>query len=174
MGRLRHHHRERPLSDAPGKYCPTGERQYRNGFSVGRREMSVNIPEGYEAEPGDNAFAALVGPIFQKREGDAIKFLFQAEEKHRNPRGVVHGGMLMTFMDNLLAHTIVHVIGDVKKATMSLSCDFVGPAYPGQRMEGWGEVTRATRSVVFAQGSITADGAQVVTGSGVWKLLGRG
>ncbi len=46
--------------------------------------------------------------------------------------------MLVTFMDNLLAHTIVHVIGDVRKATMSLSCDFVGPAYPGQRMEGWG------------------------------------
>ena len=101
-------------------------------------------------------------------------FIFQAEDKHRNPRGVVHGGMLMTFMDNLLAHTIVHVIGDVKKATMSLSCDFVGPAFPGQRMEGWGEVTRATRSVVFAHGIITADGVTVVSGSGVWKLLGQG
>ena len=134
---------------------------------------STIIPEGYQPEPGDNIFAALVGPIYQKTEGESVKFLFQAEEKHRNPRGVVHGGMLMTFMDNLLAHTIVHVIGDVKKATMNLSCDFVGPAYPGQRMEGWGKVTRDTRTVVFAQGSITADGETVVPGSGVWKLLGR-
>ena len=135
--------------------------------------MSVDIPDGYEPEPGDNAFATLVGPIFQKTEERGVRFLFNAEEKHRNPRGVVHGGMLVTFMDNLLAHTIVHVIGDVRKATMSLSCDFVGPAYPGQRMEGLGEVTRVTRSVVFARGSITADGATVVTGSGVWKLLGN-
>ena len=136
--------------------------------------MNRNIPKGFEPEPGDNAFATLVGPIFQKIEGDGVRFVFQAEDKHRNPRGVVHGGMLMTFMDNLLAHTIVHVIGDVKKATMSLSCDFTGPAFPGQRMEGWGEVTRATRSVVFAQGIITADGATVVVGSGVWKLFGQG
>lgn len=134
----------------------------------------MDIPEGYEPEPGDNAFAALVGPIFQRNDGESIRFLFKAEEKHRNPRGVVHGGMLMTFMDNLLAHTIVHTLGDVRKATLSLSCDFIGPAYPGQRMEGWGEVTRATRSVVFVQGTITAGGTTVVTGSGVWKLLGRG
>tara|TARA_Y100001960_G_scaffold188366_1_gene197559 strand:- start:1510 stop:1920 length:411 start_codon:yes stop_codon:yes gene_type:complete len=134
--------------------------------------MSTSNLAGYQPEPGDNAFAALVGPIYQKTEGENVKFFFQAEEKHRNPRGVIHGGMLMTFMDNLLAHTIVHVIGDVKKATMNLSCDFVGPAYPGQRIEGWGEVTRATRTVVFAKGSITANGATVATGSGVWKLLG--
>ena len=135
--------------------------------------MCADIPDGYEPEPGDNAFATLVGPIFQKQDGDGVRFLFHAEEKHKNPRGVIHGGMLMTFMDNLLAHTIVHVIGNARKATMSMSCDFIGPSYPGQRMEGWGEVTRATRSVVFAQGSITADGKTVMTGSGIWKLLGR-
>jgi acyl-coenzyme A thioesterase PaaI-like protein len=83
--------------------------------------MTGNIPEGFEPEPEDNAFAALVGPIFQRKDGDGVSFLFQAEEKHKNPRGVIHGGMLMTFMDNLLAHTIVHVIGDVRKATMSMS-----------------------------------------------------
>ena len=134
--------------------------------------MSADIPDGYEPEPEDNAFAALVGPIFQKTDGGRARFLFDAEEKHRNPRGVVHGGMLMTFMDNLLAHTIVHAIGDARKATMSLSCDFVAPAWPGQRIEGLGEVTRVTRSMVFARGAITADGATVATGSGVWKLLG--
>ncbi len=134
--------------------------------------MSADIPEGYRPEPENNAFAALVGPIYRKTEDGGVWFLFDAEDKHRNPRGVVHGGMLMTFMDNLLARTIVHAIGDVGKATMSLSCDFVGPARPGQRIEGRGEVTRVTRSVVFARGSIAADGATVVTGSGVWKLLG--
>ena len=35
--------------------------------------MSGNIPEGFEPEPGDNAFATLVGPIFQKIEGDGVR-----------------------------------------------------------------------------------------------------
>lgn len=134
--------------------------------------MSVDVPDGYEPEPEDNAFVALVGPVFRKTDGDRARFLFDAQEKHRNPRGVVHGGMLMTFMDNLLAHVVTRAVGDARKATMSLSCDFVAPARPGQRIEGAGEVTRVTRSMVFARGAITADGATVATGSGVWKLLG--
>lgn len=134
--------------------------------------MSADVPDGYEPESGDNAFLALVGPVFRKTDGDRARFLFDAQEKHRNPRGVVHGGMLMTFMDNLLAHVIARAVGDARKATMSLSCDFVAPARPGQRIEGVGEVTRVTRSMVFARGAITADGATVATGAGVWKLLG--
>ena len=134
--------------------------------------MSADVPDGYEPEPEDNAFVALVGPVFRKTDGDRARFLFDAQEKHRNPRGVVHGGMLMTFMDNLLAHVVTRAVGDARKATMSLSCDFVAPARPGQRIEGAGEVTRVTRSMVFARGAITADGATVATGAGVWKLLG--
>lgn len=134
--------------------------------------MSADVPDGYEPEPEDNAFVTLVGPVFRKTDGDRARFLFDAQEKHRNPRGVVHGGMLMTFMDNLLAHVVTRAVGDARKATMSLSCDFVAPARPGQRIEGAGEVTRVTRSMVFARGAITADGATVATGSGVWKLLG--
>ena len=134
--------------------------------------MSADVPDGYEPEPEDNAFVALVGPVFRKTDGDRARFLFDAQEKHRNPRGVVHGGMLMTFMDNLLAHVVTRAVGDARKATMSLSCDFVAPARPGQRIEGSGEVTRVTRSMVFARGAITADGATVATGAGVWKLLG--
>ena len=134
--------------------------------------MSADVPDGYEPEPEDNAFVALVGPVFRKTDGDRARFLFNAQEKHRNPRGVVHGGMLMTFMDNLLAHVVTRAVGDARKATMSLSCDFVAPARPGQRIEGAGEVTRVTRSMVFARGAITADGATVATGAGVWKLLG--
>lgn len=134
--------------------------------------MSADVPDGYEPEPEDNAFVALVGPVFRKTDGDRARFLFDAQEKHRNPRGVVHGGMLMTFMDNLLAHVVTRAVGDARKATMSLSCDFVAPARPGQRIEGAGEVTRVTRSMVFARGAITAGGATVATGAGVWKLLG--
>ena len=135
--------------------------------------MNTDISEGYDSEPGDNSFSSLVGPIFQKAVDGGVRFMFQAEEKHRNTRGVVHGGMLMTFMDNLLAHTIVHTLGDVRKATMSLSCEFIGPAHPDQRVEGRGEVTRATRSLVFAEGILTAGGSTIATGSGVWKLLGK-
>jgi acyl-coenzyme A thioesterase PaaI-like protein len=135
--------------------------------------MTSSVPEGFTTDAGDNPFAELVGPIYRRPEAGGLSLLFLATDRHRNPRGVIHGGMLMTLMDNMLGRTISHVIGDLRKATLSLSCDFLSPAFPGQWIAGKGVVTKRTRSLVFAHGTLSIDDTPVLAGTGIWKLLSQ-
>ncbi len=57
-------------------------------------------------------------------------------EKHLNKRGVVHGGMLMSFMDHLLGRTIHHAIGGATTATIQLDNQFLSGVREGVWMQG--------------------------------------
>ena len=59
---------------------------------------------GWEAYT-DEGFIGLVGPLWTRMEGDTRRFAFKAEHKHHNRRGVVQGGMLMTFADRTMGMT---------------------------------------------------------------------
>ena len=50
----------------------------------------------------DEGFIGLVGPFWMRRSGDSYLYAFMAEPKHHNRRGVVQGGMLMTFADRTM------------------------------------------------------------------------
>src|SRR5262245_4150797 len=53
----------------------------------------------------DTGFVGLVGPFWTRQEGDKHLFAFTAAKKHHNRRGVVQGGMLMTFADRSMGMT---------------------------------------------------------------------
>ena len=53
---------------------------------------------------------------------------------------------------------------------MSLQIDYLAPAPKGAWVEGQAQVLRTTRSLVFAQGLVTADGQTVARVSGVFKI----
>ena len=95
----------------------------------------------------------------------------RVERRHCNPAHICHGGMLMTFVDMAM------VLGSNYQAklgrflpTISLSTDFLSPAPEGAWIEARADVLRLTRTMVFAQCLVTADGKNVVRASGVFKL----
>ncbi|MFC7539986.1 hypothetical protein ACFQU2_11710 [Siccirubricoccus deserti] len=51
-------------------------------------------------------YPAMVGPFLARRAGDAWEYAFLPEQRHLNIGGVVHGGMLMSFMDDVLGMTV--------------------------------------------------------------------
>jgi acyl-coenzyme A thioesterase PaaI-like protein len=53
---------------------------------------------------------------------------------------------------------------------VSLQIDYLAPAPKGAWVEGRAQVLRSTRSLVFAQGLVTADGQTVARVSGVFKI----
>jgi acyl-coenzyme A thioesterase PaaI-like protein len=55
-----------------------------------------------------------------------------------------------------------------------MTTDFIGTARAGDWVEGTGRVTRAGRSLVFAEGSATVlGGRRVFTASGIFKVFRR-
>jgi uncharacterized protein (TIGR00369 family) len=139
------------MSDAPTLFDPA---------SAGWKAMR---PEGYPA---------LIGPFWYKREEGGFRYGFPAEARHLNLGGVVHGGMLMSFADDVLGMTVWEAAGRKPCTTVQLSTQFISPARAGEFVEGRAEVLRSTRSVVFVRGLVTVGDRTVIHADGIWKILG--
>lgn len=131
------------------------------------------IPDDFVPCPVfDGMFANLVGPLFVRRDDGGLTFGFQAQPRHGNERGAVHGGMLMTLADQVLGLTVLDAIGNLPAATISLNNDFVAGASTEDWIEGRAEVTRKTKSIVFVRGTLANRHGIVLNASGLWKVLG--
>lgn len=127
-------------------------------------------PDGYVPSTiPDGTFGKLLGTLYRRREGGG--FAFRVEARHGNVRGAIHGGMLMTMADQVLGLTVQQAIGGGPTATISLNCDFVSSAKPGDLIEGTAEVTRITRSIVFVQGRLACGDRLILSAAGLWKRL---
>ena len=135
--------------------------------------MTNKIPEGFVEVVMDNPFLDLVGPIYSNAEEGRIEIGLVTDDRHKNPGGVVHGGLLMTLMDNLMGATVFEVIKPRYAATVSLNCDFLSVTNPGEWISGTGQVTRHTRSMVFVRGELRADDRPVLSASGIFKIVDK-
>lgn len=130
-----------------------------------------SLPQGYTLYPVSGGFKELAGPLYVKDEGDKRWFGFRAREEHTNPNGVVHGGLLMTVIDDILSIVILDTIERRSPvATVSLNCDFLSPVRPGDWVDGWGEITRLGRQLAFVRGALSVTDKAVLNASGVWKI----
>jgi uncharacterized protein (TIGR00369 family) len=126
--------------------------------------------DGWEAIP-DDGFIGLVGPIWQKPDESGMRFAFLADVKHRNRRGVVHGGMIMTFADRALGMTARHANGYKPQATIQLDVHFVDAVQIGGFVEARAEIVRRTRSLIFMKADFVVGERVVATANGIWKTL---
>ncbi len=129
-------------------------------------------PAGYRPMTRPGGFEELIGPIYGAKAGDGdYRLAFRAEDRHGNPQGVVHGGMLMTLVDAVMGIAVYRAIGKRRCATISLNCSFVASGRVGDWLEASAEVVRRGRSVVFMRGDIHAGDRRLITADGVWKVL---
>jgi acyl-coenzyme A thioesterase PaaI-like protein len=121
----------------------------------------------------DEGFIGLVGPFWTRGEGDSHQFAFLAAPKHHNRRGVVQGGMLMTFADRSLGMTAWYANERKPQATVHLDVHFIDAVEIGEFVEARCKVVRRTRSLIFMSGEFVVGSRVVATANGVWKTLGK-
>jgi uncharacterized protein (TIGR00369 family) len=119
-------------------------------------------------------FPNMVGPFWMREEGSHFRLAFVVERKHLNRAGNVHGGMLMTFADQVMALTGRRATGDKRHATIELNIQFVGAVHLGDFVEAQAEAVRTTRSVTFMRATMYVGKRVVATTSGIWKILEKG
>ena len=127
---------------------------------------------GWEAY-SDDGFIGLVGPFWQKFEGETPRFAFRVEPKHHNRRNVLQGGMLMTFADRSMGMTCWYANGKQPQATVHLDVHFVDAVQIGEFVEAHCTVVRRTRSLIFMSSELKVGERVVGTANGVWKTLGK-
>jgi len=133
----------------------------------------LDIPANFAALPVLGDFIAVNGPLYLRHEGDLVLVGFRVEQRHTNPMGICHGGMMASFCDMLLpisVHRKSPEVGMRFLPTINLQIDYLAPAPLGAWVQGEAQVLRVTRSMVFAQGLVVADGAPAARVSGIFKI----
>lgn len=126
-------------------------------------------PPGWVLQSHPQTFSAHAGPFYFREKGPTPGVGFFAEPHHANLGGIVHGGALMTLADMSLWDICRRVEGDFRAVTVTLNSEFLAPGPIGAFIEASGEMTKASRSFLFARGLVTADGKSLLSFSGTLK-----
>ena len=116
-------------------------------------------------------FVPLVGPFWQRVVNGEHEYALVAQDKHHNRRGLVQGGVLMTFADRTCGMTARYVSGRPTLATVQMDTHFVEAGKIGETLMSKPRVVRSTRSLIFTTTEVTTGHRCVATASGVFKIL---
>jgi acyl-coenzyme A thioesterase PaaI-like protein len=116
-------------------------------------------------------FLHLIGPLWQRLVDGEHEYALVAQDKHHNRRGLVQGGVLMTFADRTCGITARYVSGKPTLATVQMDTHFVEAGKIGETLISRPHVVRATRSLIFITTEITVDKRCIAMASGVFKIL---
>lgn len=138
----------------------------------------MTVPEGFTPLAVGGDFTAINGPLYIRSvaqpDGSKLRHLgFRVEQRHCNPMGNCHGGMLATFADMLLpmlAHRQAVELRGQFLPTVSLQLDYLAPSPLGAWVQGEAQVLRVTRNLAFLQGLVTADDVPALRVSGIFKI----
>lgn len=129
-------------------------------------------PAGFELAVGhDFGFCAALGPHYVAViDGEAV-LGFRVEVRHLNSMGYCHGAVIAGFAD-MQAVLVRPEIGIPDQAipTINLTTDFIAVSPLGAWVEMRAALVRKTRSLVFCQGVITADGEIVARTNAIYKI----
>lgn len=121
---------------------------------------------------GYSNFHELLGLRLLEWREDYAKVVVEAGEKHWNRSGVVHGGLMLSMIDQTGAYAGLwcSVPGNVRRAvTLSMTCNFTGQMKAGT-LYGEGRVVTRGRNIFFTRTEILdAKGALIAYGQGTHR-----
>jgi acyl-coenzyme A thioesterase PaaI-like protein len=118
-----------------------------------------------------SGFMQLIGPLWQRLVNGENEFALITEDKHHNRRGLVQGGVLMTFADRTCGIAARFVSGKPMLATVQLDVHFVEAGKIGEILVSKPRVIRSTRSLIFTTTEVTVDKRCIAMANGVFKIL---
>ncbi len=130
--------------------------------------------------PTSGIMEMLGGTIESFEEGVSVMSL-TLEEKHMNPNGVVHGGVITTLMDEATGHAIVTIRGlelmaEAPHATVGMSVSFLSGARVGDELICEARTLRLGRAMAFAEAEVRRRGSDDLVAKGTFTyaiLAGR-
>jgi len=134
--------------------------------------INILINSGFKQCGQDDGFCNHIGPFYEQHQNGQMVRAIEIDNRHLNPEGVVNGGVILSLMDYAIYRAIGDEIGhQIKFATINLNSNFLAAAKKGDILLATGKITRKTRSIIFAEGIIKTKDREVMTGSGLWKII---
>ncbi|MGH1350960.1 MAG: PaaI family thioesterase [Methyloligellaceae bacterium] len=129
--------------------------------------------EGWEVIERDG-MPSMEGDVWYRRlEGSHPEFGLLLKDKHKNPVGAIHGGVMMTFIDHFMGGHAFIAADRSSVVTIQLNSHFVSAAPLGSFVTLHSKAVKVTSSLVFMQGEIRHGEKVVFTADGIWKRVGK-
>jgi uncharacterized protein (TIGR00369 family) len=141
-----------------------------NGKRMTQTTAATLESDGWEIVD-TSGFLHLIGPLWQRIVDGTPEYALVTEDKHHNRRGLVQGGVIMTFADRACGMTARFVSGKPHLATVQLDVHFVDAGRIGETLIARPHVVRTTRSLIFITTEVKAEDRVLAMASGVFKIL---
>lgn len=119
-----------------------------------------------------NEFMTYIGPMWRREADDGWpEYGLLTDKRHSNTRGIVHGGVIMSFLDYTIGATIHQMTGGKPNVTVHLDTQFLDAGELGDVLVGRCEIERQGRSLCFVRGVVRTERGVIATAAGVWKMM---
>lgn len=130
-----------------------------------------SVPDGFKRSDR-GPFSTYNGPLYDKQTPDGRVHGFRVLKRHCNGHGILHGGMMMAFMDGVLANAVWEKVGG-GILTLRMNSDFVAIGRPNDWVEGRARVTKVAKSVVYVRGELKVGNRLIMSANAVFKVMRR-
>ena len=120
-----------------------------------------------DSDPG---FIALVGAPQPEASDGTARLEVDVDERHLNPAGAVHGGMLATLVDTTMGAAVRSTVEDDSPATSQLTVTYLRPGKPG-KLSVTARVSKSGDSLTVCEADVEQDGKTLVHALATFALV---
>ncbi|WP_134738648.1 PaaI family thioesterase [Nocardioides sp. 503] len=120
----------------------------------------------------DPGFTAFVGAPVPTTEGGEARLEMEVDDRHLNPAGAVHGGLLATLVDTTMGAAVRSVADGDGAATSQLSVTYLRPGKPGTLVVT-ARVRKRGENLTVCEADVEQDGKSLVHALATFALVER-
>lgn len=135
-------------------------------------DTEKHVPAGFRPCHFDGQFNQVVGDVYRRDSAQRSIFGLHVDERHTNPNGVLHGGVLVTLMDTVMGQIAEEETGRVT-TTITLNIDFAAGVTPPAWIEAYPTIVRLTRSLCFMRGEVREGANVLLSATGIWRVFDK-
>jgi uncharacterized protein (TIGR00369 family) len=117
-------------------------------------------------------FLALVDVAPPEGDDGTARLSAEVDERHLNPAGSVHGGLLATLVDTAMGAAVRSAVDGEIPATSQLTITYLRPGQPG-RLEVTGRVSKRGESLTVCEAEVEQEGKTLVHALATFALVGH-
>lgn len=107
-------------------------------------------------DPPRSPFIELVGATIEEAREGYARLSLKLEHRHTNPNGVMHGGVVTTLLDEVLAIAVavtrgLEAVYKQPHTAIEMNASFLAAAREGDELVVEGNVLKAGRTVFFGE-----------------------
>lgn len=119
-----------------------------------------------------DGFAGWIGIAGITSGQGGARLELETEERHLNPAGTLHGGVLATLVDTAMGQAVRSVVDGQTPATTQLTIAYLKPGSEGLLVAS-AEVRQQGEQVLVCEAGVEQDGELLVTALATFALVQR-